>query len=405
MFEPAPERLRLLNVFAPAFLALAMASCQIGQLNMPGFGQSGNTPAAPKAPAVLPQANGEIIGNGAVRVALLAPMSAPGNAGMVGKELRNAARMAMQDFGQNTIQLVVKDTAGRPADAQTKASEAIQEGASAVLGPLFSASVSAASAITLPANRPLIAFSSDPRRARRGVYLMSFSPKADIGRTINFAISRGSTSFVALLPNGAYGDLAETTMRETLQKGGARLLGIQRYDHTSASILSAAGAIATAAKEAAAIYIPDGGSVPSSMVAALKRSGVDTNGKMLLGSGQWETAKLSGGNLNGAYFAGRDKRQFSAFANRYSAAYGKAPASTAGLAYDAVSMAAGLVRRHGKRAFEATKIESRNGYSGVNGIFRFKPDGSAERGLVVYQVQAGAARIASPAPSTFAPGS
>ncbi len=391
-----------------AFLALitmSAVSCQGVQLGLPGQGLSGGEVANKPPVAALPAAKGQIVGNGPVRVALLLPLTAPGNAGKVGNELANAAKLAMQDFGQNTLQLVIKDTAGQAADAQSRASDAIQERSSLILGPLFSGSVSAVSSVALPSKTTMVAFSSDPRRARRGVYLMSFSPRADVRRALTYGISQGKTTFVALLPKGAYGDLVEATMKETLSRQGGRLVAMAKYDHSGQSIVEAARSVSVAINDAAAIYIPDGGQVPTAMMAALRQAGANTSGKMLLGSGQWETTDLSNRLIAGAYFSGRDKRQFANFAARYKSAYGASPTSTAGLAYDAVSMAAGLARSRGARAYDYANMESRNGFSGVSGIFRFGSSGNAERGLVVYQVQNGRAQVVSQAPSTFNGGS
>ena len=380
-----------------------LTSCQLGQLSLPGQSQLSNNP--PVVNSALPPASGEVIGNGKVRVALLLPLTAPGNAGKIGAELKNAAKLAMRDFGQNTLQLVIKNTGGQAADAQSAASSAIAERSSVVLGPLFSGSVAAASSVTLPAKLSMVAFSSDPKRARRGVYLMSFSPAADIRRSINFAISQGKTRFVTLLPNGAYGALAENTLRQVLNRNRAQLVAIQKYDHSNASIEAAVQSVVSQAKTADVIFIPDGGKVPGAILSALSKSGVDIGARMVLGSGQWESTNLSSGLFNRAIFTGRDKRQFANFAARYKAAYGSTPSSTAGLAYDAVSMVAGLARRRGANPFSFANIESRNGYSGVNGIFRFEASGKADRGLAIYQVQSGVPQIVSKAPATFGPGS
>lgn len=384
-----------------AFVSAVLSSCLQGQLGLPGQNQVDNGTSLLGS---LPPAKGEIIGNGKIRVALLLPLTAPGNAGKIGAELKNAAKLAMQDFGQNTIQLVIKNTGGQAADAQGAASEAIRERSSVLLGPLFSGSVSAASSVTLPSNVSMIAFSSDPRRARRGVYLMSFSPQADIRRSINFAISQGKTKFAVLLPNGAYGSLVETTLRKVLNQNRAELTVLQKYDHSNVAIEAAVQAMAEAAKGADVIYVPDGGKVPGAILSELNNQGVNTATKMVLGSGQWESTNLSPPILNRAIFAGRDKSQFPNFASRYKAAYGAAPSSTAGLAYDAVSMVAGLARGGGGNSFGFANIESRNGYSGVNGIFRFQSNGKADRGLAIYQVQSGKEQIVSPAPRTFGPG-
>jgi len=402
MFVIRPVWTKFTRALVLAAFAFALSACQGVQLGLPGQGQFNNPPVVAKK---LPPATGQIIGTGRIRVALLLPLTAPGNAGLIGKELTNAARMAMQDFGQNTIQLVIKNTEGQAANAQLAASEAIREGASVILGPLFSGSVSAASSVTLPSNISMIAFSSDPLRARRGVYLMSFSPQADIRRSLQYAISQGNTRFVSLLPTGAYGTLVETTMKEVLSRSGGELIELQKYDRSNAAIEAAVQAIAVAATSATVIYIPDGGKVPSAIIQALNRAGVNTASKMILGSGQWESTNLADQNLNRAIYAGRDKRQFARFSERYNAAYGAMPSSTAGLAYDAVSMVAGLARRGDVNAFSFANIESRNGYSGVNGIFRFDNTGKADRGLAIYQIQNGKAEVLLQAPTTFGPAS
>ena len=139
---------------------LIMASCQTGNLNLDtNSSQQQNTPRLTANPT------GEVFGQGNIRVALLIPRTAPGNGAKVAEEIRNGALMALEDFGQNTIQLVIKDTIGQAATSQAKASEAVGEGASVILGPLFSANVSAASAMTQPAGRPIMAFF---QRCKRG---------------------------------------------------------------------------------------------------------------------------------------------------------------------------------------------------------------------------------------------
>ncbi len=79
---------------------------------------------------------------------MLLPRGAPGNAASVAEELRRGAIMALNEFGQNRLQLVIKDTQGQAAGAQAAANEAMLEGSAAVLGPVFAANVGAASAIT-----------------------------------------------------------------------------------------------------------------------------------------------------------------------------------------------------------------------------------------------------------------
>ncbi len=69
------------------------------------------------------------------------------------------------------------------------------------------------------------------------------------------------------------------------------------------------------------------------------------------------------------------------------ATYGRPPQRLATLAYDAVALAGQLARLKPGGDFSAEAIANPNGWYGVDGIFRFLPDGRTERGLAVIEIQ------------------
>ena len=69
--------------------------------------------------------------------------------------------------------------------------------------------------------------------------------------------------------------------------------------------------------------------------------------------------------------------------------------------YDAVSLVALLSPGTPYHRFTRGALMDPNGFSGVNGIFRFKNDGTSERGLAVLEVNAAGPVVVSPAPTTF----
>lgn len=396
-FQSARSRLAALVI--SVFGLLALASCQSGvAFGLPEASQ----PDPPQAE--LPEPKGEVIGQGDVRVALLLPLSAPGNAAKIARELKNSAALAMEDWGSQTLQLVVKDTLGTPNGTVDAASEATAEGASLVLGPLFSGSVTAATGVLRPAGKTIIAFSSDSNVAGREVYLASFLPQTIIDRTLTYAASQGQRDIVAILPNGAIGNLAEAQIRKSLARSGGRLINVARYDYNDASVEAAIETIAPSIPEAQAIFIPDGGSTPGAIVNTMRRRGVSIAGKKLLGTGQWASADLKNPALAGAWFADADQGSIATFKSKYSAKYGETPSSVAPLAYDAVALVSGIVKRFGADGLRKDVIESPTGYSGYTGVFRFNGDGSNDRGLAVYEVAGDDLRIVSPAPRAFGSG-
>lgn len=381
-----------------AMLAFLLAACQSANLGLDTENLREETAGLPQ---LTPNPKGEVFGNANVRVSLLIPKSAPGNAASVANEIRNGALLAMQDFGQDTLQLVIKDTKGQAAEAQQAATDAVSEGSSAVLGPLFSSSVTAASAITQPADRAMIAFSTDASVAKRGVYLLSYTPQADTRRMINYAIGQGRSNIHAFLPQNAEGTLREAVLRQIVGERGGNVT-VTTYERSGPGIETAVAEAVATINSADAIYIPEGGQIPSIVLSGLSRAGAQIRGKLVLGSGQWESVKFGDPNLEGAVYTGRDVTNFVSFANRYEATYGNKPGVFAALGYDAVTLAATLIKSKGpEKAFSSAVIEDRRGYSGINGIFRFKADGTAERGLAIYQVTNGAGQPVSPAPTTF----
>src|SRR2546421_9858672 len=102
-----------------------------------------------------------VAGTGHVKVGLMLPLSAPGNAGVAAQSMKNAAELALAEFQNPNIQLLIKDDAGSPPGAQGGAQQALDEGSEIILGPLFALSVPAMAQVTRARNVPVIAFSTD----------------------------------------------------------------------------------------------------------------------------------------------------------------------------------------------------------------------------------------------------
>src|SRR6185437_12298613 len=138
-----------------AGLATLLSACTGSMPGLDYFSSSSPPPSAPTAEA--PQS---AIGNGQIKVGLLLPLSAQGNAGLAGQSMRNAAELALSEFSNPNIQLLVKDDGGTAQGAQQATQEALSQGAEIILGPLFAHSVTQAALIARPRNIQVIAFST-----------------------------------------------------------------------------------------------------------------------------------------------------------------------------------------------------------------------------------------------------
>ncbi len=125
----------------------------------------------------------------------------------------------------------------------------------------------------------------------------------------------------------------------------------------------------------------------------------------LIGTGLWDDQRIfSEAQLQGGWFAAPDAAGFRAFSARYRARYGQDPVRTATLAYDAVSLIAALVKTQGPNRFAEEVLTNASGFAGIDGVFRFRPDGTSQRGLAVVRVTSSGGQVIGPAPKSFTPG-
>ena len=219
-----------------------------GALN--SFGSSQN--AGPAGPQQQPLA----VGTGQVKVGMLLPLSAAGNAGVAAQSMKNAAEMALAEFQNPNIQLLIKDDGATPQGAQQVTQQALEEGSEIILGPLFAGSVPATAQLTRTRGISVIAFSTDSSVAGRGVYLLSFLPESDVNRIVDYSAGIGKKSFAAMLPENAYGNVVEAAFKQAVGRKGGRIVAFEKYGSDRAA---AARTVAQSLGSADALFIADDG--------------------------------------------------------------------------------------------------------------------------------------------------
>ena len=388
------SRARHARLAIVAGLSLLAAACS----GIPGgdyFGFGSQPPPPPAQPSA--------VGTGKVKVALILPLSGQGNAGVTAQSMRNAAEMALAEFNNPDIQLLVKDDGGSAGGAQQAAEQALAEGAEIILGPLFAQSVGAAGQVARQRGVPVIAFSTDAGVAAPGVYLLSFLPESEVNRVVAYAAAQGKRSFAALIPDNAYGTVVQAAFQQAVASHGGRIVVMERYPLDRTQMQGSVQRVVQAARQVDAIFIPDGADSVSAIVQALAAGGVPR--KQLIGTGLWDDPRLSAEpGAQGGWFAAPDPAGFRAFSGRYRARYGQDPARPATLAYDAVSLVAALVKTQGPARFAEETLTNQSGFAGIDGVFRFRPDGTNQRALAVMRVTPSGAQVIGPAPKAFGSG-
>jgi ABC-type branched-subunit amino acid transport system substrate-binding protein len=359
------------------------------------FSNPFNAQAGPSGPAAEPVA----VGTGQVKIGLILPLSASGNAGVAAQSMKNAAEMALAEFQNPNIQLLIKDDGGSPQGAQQGTQQALDEGAEMILGPLFALSVPATAQLTRAKGVSVIAFSTDSSVAGRGVYLLSFLPESDVNRIVEYAASTGKRSFAACLPDNAYGNVVEGAFKQAVGRRGGRVVALEKYgtDRTTA-----VRNVAQSLNQADALFLADDGDSVVGVADALAAAGANLKSIQLLGTGLWDNPRVSASPaLQGGLYAAPDPAGFRSFSGRYRAKFASEPVRTATLAYDAVALVAALARTQGPQRFSSEVVINPSGFAGIDGLFRFRADGTNERGLAVMRVASAGSVPVAGSPKSF----
>lgn len=356
---------------------------------------------------------------GSVRVGILLPLSGP-QAGLA-KAMLNAAELAVFDLGDRQFELLPYDTAGTPEGAAAAAQMALADGVTLFLGPLLATSVRAAAPIAGASGIPVIALSSDRTVAGPGVYVLGFTPDAEVRRVIGFAANNRLKRFAVLAPQDGYGNAVVSAAKEAAPTYGVSLARVQFYDQGSRDfgsavegvvrgggadpLLSQGGIVGRAQASNApfdALLIADGGDRLRAIGAQLPVHGLQPPDVRILGTGAWDDPNVgSEPALVGGWFAAPAPSYREAFEIQYSQAFGERPPRLATLAYDAAALAAVLGRSADIDRFSDQAIADPKGFLGRDGIFRFGSDGVAERGLAVLEVDRRGSHVISEPPSSF----
>jgi branched-chain amino acid transport system substrate-binding protein len=335
------------------------------------------------------------------RVALLLPLSGgTADTRAVAEALEKAAELAVFDSKNADILLMPRDDGGTPEKAAAAAAKAIGDGAEIIIGPLFAASVNAVAPIARAGKVPVIALSSDRSVGGNGVYLLSFQPETEVTRIVSYAVKTGHSNFAALIPKSAYGQKVETAFRDSVSRAGGRIADVQSFDERAQAVGPPAKAAAQSGADA--ILIADGGAMLQAIAPVLALNGAMSRSMQFLGTGLWDDPAIAREPvLTSGRFAAPPPQAFRNFTVHFREVYESAPPRIATLSYDAMSLVALLTKGRPYQRFTDSALTDPNGFSGVDGIFRFHTDGSAERGLAVLEVTSGGFSVVDPAPKSF----
>ncbi len=357
-----------------------------------------------------------------VKIALFLPFS--GKNKELGNHLFNAATLSLFDNDlNNNIELVLIDSGESPQEAAKAIKEVVKQDIKVIVGPVFSNSVEAIEkdikdnniiAISLSNNAKLI----NKTNNKGGIFLAGIMPEAQVEEIVTFSIEQNKKTFAIIAPNNQYGLIMTDLMKKTVKRKDGEFIISEFYDSTTKDFTAIANRVVNAFKVPAGlaegggnklkkdsaikesdriypkiIFIPESGKTLSKIVEAIKKQNKDERVYQIVGSAQWDDiSTLSDQNLQGAWFSAPDNQRFHSFEKAYYQNFNKFPPRLTSIVYDSVAVIADLVERKKTNTLEiadftAYSVWPKNGFQGIDGIFRFLPNGLVQRNLAMLQIK------------------
>ncbi len=408
---------RTLSLLLAASL-LALSACSPpakGPARVAKPARSDDTPMV-KSENPIPSRGVITPGTPAIKVALLVPLS--GDSLSVGNAMMDAANMALYDSYlsvpsneiRSQIILLPKDTGSTAADAPRVAKQAIDQGATFIIGPLFSQSVMQVQPITQAAGVPMLTFSNTREIAKPDTFIFGFLPEQQVQRVADYAFLQNLRRVALLAPNDAYGQKIQESLTTIYGRKGGAVLPIELYAPSPANIDAAVARLASyndANQDQAfqAIFIADGGTQLKNIINSIKKTNIDLAKIKLLGTGLWDDPAITKmPEMHGAWFSSSSPDISRAFEQRFKVIYGYKPIRLASLAYDAVSWITQLTMNNPNATIDLQALTNPAGYlSPTNGLVRLNADGTNDRKLAIMEVTPSGFRVIEVAPQSFDP--
>lgn len=350
--------------------------------------------------------------NQPVVVALMVPL-ASGNSvtEQLAQNMVNAANMAVRDISGANIDLRVYETGGNAEMAVAAANRAVADGAQIMVGPLYSASTAAIAPIAAQAGINILSFSNTTSVAGGNVFIMGVTFDTVANRLVRQAIGEGRSNIAIVYQEGVSGESGKGSIERAIARNGGNLTTAVSYPLNLTEMGEAASGIAQTlrASNSNAVVFTDSplrglGFITASLASNRFRTRRDAQ---FMGLSRWDSSDevLVTPSLQGGWFAVPDPGLILQFETRYQLAYGIEAHQLSGLAYDGIAAVGAMISSaralNERNAFSKERLTDPAGFAGVTGIFRFRADGTNERGLAIMKVENGVATMISPAPRSF----
>ena len=336
-----------------------------------------------------------------IKIAVLLPLS--DKSASLGADMQKAAMMAAFDKRQSGVGVFFYDTAGTPEGAEKALKEAKKSYPSMIVGPVFSAEVSAVR--EEGARVPVLSFTSDSLAVDDDVHTLALMIPNQVERIVEYACKAGQRKFAVIGPENKVGEIVMNTLSDTIERcPDMTIQSVSLYDAKTVNFDPVVGKIVPQpidsrrkdltdeekeilAKPVSeqvdfdALLVFEDGMKLQQVMSMLSYYDITPRDIPVYGLSSWGGAKIS--ELIGGYYPAMPAKLSVNFNNRFYRTFGKKPSALAAYAYDAISLG---IMLGNTASIHTDGLLNERGFDGVNGRFRLNDDGTNTRLLDIRQI-------------------
>lgn len=382
--------------------------------------------------ALSPQTTNNINNNEShiVNIAMLLPLS--GKFAQSGQDLLDSAQLALFRLQGRNLRLKFYDTKGNSEQAYRMAEQAINDGADVILGPLLASSTAAVKSYINKLNRPrpmnIFAFSNTIALAQRNVFILGLNPAEQIEKILNHLLRLGENRVSAILPDDSYGHYLHENLILYARARNMPVSNVVFFPTDTTDFTPFIRQVShfesrkfamqqhkkslQAQNNQRAINDLDRlthqqtfGPLPYDLLLvgtrkdhqtrtmAAQIESLEAGGKdvIIAGLANWlDNERLANEpSLDNAIVAALPEEGQDQFAQLFEQNYGYKPQNIASLAFDAVALYVILSRNDKHAINDYQLLTNKQGFRGINGVFRLEEQGVVKRDYQLYEIDNG----------------
>ncbi len=342
-----------------------------------------------------------------LKIGVMLPLS--GENKDIGTLILNAIELALFQSRNSKIELIIRDTEGKPDKAIASFRDILENKAAFIIGPLFSKTLAAIEDMVDTNIINIFALTNNQNLAKEGVWVFGIDPQKQTEMALKFASDSGHENLVALVPQNAYGLLLFEAISNFSEYHLINLKKIEFYENNISSQQKAAKSLAKgfdeyenylnlikkndsneeieiAEKPFDSVFIAASGQTLAVLASELQYNNVDPKKVQYLGISSWEDDSiLREPALDGGIFVATTKAFQKDVSTIYKRSFNKDMPDIAMIAYDILALLSANAKL--KDNITISDFLNEEGYVGLRGLFRLNKNGTVERSFDIKSIK------------------